>query len=582
MPNQTPQVQPTAGNQPLDPQAVNLAKAIRQTESNGNFTQAGKSGEYGAYQFLPATWDQYSKEAGVNAPLQQATPEQQNEVAYKKIKQWKDQGYNPGQIASMWNAGPGKPNVYLEGNKGTNAEGVQYDTAAYAKKVAETYQQLKQQNPLAAQTAQASSGQDQSQPQEGLISKAVDFAFPILNDFGSGTGANKSGLQKLGDAGLSALWFVPGLGEGAEAAIRGAGLLGEAGAKIAGQAIGGAATGYGADVSSKLASGKTDPGKILTPGIGTLAGGPLGAASSKVGSILDKFASKTPTSQLEAQTNRLKTLQKSVIENSSKDTNPIQTLEQLKMTPKLKVVNGKVDAGALTNTDRTGEIDNLIEQHADDTSHLVGSLKGTVNTNQFKNDILAEIQNNPVIRDAGKIPQAEAEIERRFASYQRSFGQEMPWQTVDNIRKAMNREWDPALRDVARTIGDTARSYLYNGDATNEALRSAMANEAELIRTQNFVQKLHGTTVPGGQLGKYFADMIGAGAGGAVGSIGGPIGAGLGTLAGGYAAHKATNLVQGSYFNPKTAKMAGLLQSLFNKPAVSPIIKTGILRSLTQ
>lgn len=127
----------------LDPQAVNLAKAIRQTESGGDFTAKGKSGEYGAYQFTQPTWETYSKKYGVNVPLEQATPEQQNEVAYKQIKEWKDQGYNVGQIASMWNAGDSKPDAYIEGNKGVNKYGAKYDTKAYAKSVAEAYQTLK-------------------------------------------------------------------------------------------------------------------------------------------------------------------------------------------------------------------------------------------------------------------------------------------------------------------------------------------------------------------------------------------------------------------------------------------------------
>ena len=127
----------------LDPQAVALAKAIRQTESGGDWSAKGGSGEWGAYQFTPGTWDAYASEAGVNAVFGSATPDQQNEVAYKKIKQWKDQGYNPGQIASMWNAGAGKPNAYQEGHKGVNAHGVEYDTPEYAKKVAMAYQSLK-------------------------------------------------------------------------------------------------------------------------------------------------------------------------------------------------------------------------------------------------------------------------------------------------------------------------------------------------------------------------------------------------------------------------------------------------------
>lgn len=131
----------------LDPQAVALTQAIRQMESGGTNDPStqGKSGEYGAYQWLPSTWAKMSQAAGVDVPLEGSTLEQQNEVAYKQIKTWKDEGYNVGQIASMWNAGPGRPNAYLEGNSGTNAEGVSYDTQKYAQQVANIYQQKKQQ-----------------------------------------------------------------------------------------------------------------------------------------------------------------------------------------------------------------------------------------------------------------------------------------------------------------------------------------------------------------------------------------------------------------------------------------------------
>lgn len=129
----------------LDPSVVNLAKAIRQTESNGNFQAKGKSGEFGAYQFTPKTWDTWSaKHLGKQIPLDQATPEQQNEVAYKQIKEWKDNGNNVGQIASMWNAGENHANAYQEDYRGTNAQGVRFDTPAYAKSVATAYQTLKQ------------------------------------------------------------------------------------------------------------------------------------------------------------------------------------------------------------------------------------------------------------------------------------------------------------------------------------------------------------------------------------------------------------------------------------------------------
>lgn len=145
--SQAPQQSPQQNTQGLDPSVVNLTKAIRQEESGGNFQAKGKSGEYGAYQWMPNTWTADSqKYLGQSVPFGTATPEQQNEVAYKKIAAWKAAGYNVGQIASMWNAGGGNPNAYLSGNKGTNAQGASYDTSAYAKNVATIYQQLKAQS----------------------------------------------------------------------------------------------------------------------------------------------------------------------------------------------------------------------------------------------------------------------------------------------------------------------------------------------------------------------------------------------------------------------------------------------------
>lgn len=175
----------------LDPGAVALAQAIRQTESNGNFQAQGKSGEFGAYQWEPQSWATMSSAAGVNVPLQQATPAQQNQVAYNQIKAWKDQGYNVGQIASMWNAGEGKPNAYIDGNEGVNAEGVSYDTATYAKNVATAYQQFKTQQPTQQPQTPATGTNnpitgDASSPSVGgflgnVVSSGANFAGNLVN-----------------------------------------------------------------------------------------------------------------------------------------------------------------------------------------------------------------------------------------------------------------------------------------------------------------------------------------------------------------------------------------------------------------
>ena len=125
--------------QTLDPDVINLAKSIRQVETGGDPTAKGASGEFGAYQFTPDTWQKTASKFGVNTPLEQSTMEDQNKVAYGQIKEWKDQGMNPGQIASMWNSGKTDPT----GNTGVNKFGVKFDTPKYVNSVYKAYQTIK-------------------------------------------------------------------------------------------------------------------------------------------------------------------------------------------------------------------------------------------------------------------------------------------------------------------------------------------------------------------------------------------------------------------------------------------------------
>jgi hypothetical protein len=135
----------------LDPKLVNLAKAIRQQESGGDPTRHGASGEFGAYQFLPSTWNSYAKQAGVNVPLTSSTIEDQNKVAYTALQRMQQEHpeWNVGNFASAWNAGEGEPNAYKgtfnngRPSKGTNSSGVAYDVPGYATAVNKYYQTYK-------------------------------------------------------------------------------------------------------------------------------------------------------------------------------------------------------------------------------------------------------------------------------------------------------------------------------------------------------------------------------------------------------------------------------------------------------
>lgn len=116
-----------------------ITKALGYAENGGEPTpqnlRAGKTGEMKSiFQFTPDTWKNYSKQVfGQDTPL---TPANETWVVNKKVKEWLDKGFNTEQIASMWNAGEGKPNAHKENWKGVNKKyGVAFDTPAYAKKV---------------------------------------------------------------------------------------------------------------------------------------------------------------------------------------------------------------------------------------------------------------------------------------------------------------------------------------------------------------------------------------------------------------------------------------------------------------
>lgn len=316
----------------LDPRAILAAKAIRQVESGGNYSASGKSGEYGAYQFEPSTWDAAAPQYGINVPLSQATREQQNEVAVKTINSWITSGKatNIGQVASMWNAGEGKPNAYLDGNKGVNSKGVSYDTAAYAKNVALAYHALKSGQTDGSQQTQPNAPSAPSNPdattapapQKGLLSSASDLIntlFPNKN-IGEAVGTE---LDKLfpsvfipknpvtgksdssyvapstatvgsitGDLLGDAAWLVGG-GEAAPA-IEEASTLGRIvpaalqGAKAG--AIAGGLGGAGNALSNNGTLGDALTGGLEGAGIGALTGGVLSGGLSALPGVAGRVA----------------------------------------------------------------------------------------------------------------------------------------------------------------------------------------------------------------------------------------------------------------------------------------------------
>lgn len=120
----------------IDPEVVKIVKALALTEGGGKVNvenpKAGQSGELASiFQFTPATWKMYAKEVTGKDDVPMNA---QNEAAvtYGKVAGWVKQGLTAPEIASMWNSG--KPDAYLQGVKGTNKYGVNYDVPGYVSK----------------------------------------------------------------------------------------------------------------------------------------------------------------------------------------------------------------------------------------------------------------------------------------------------------------------------------------------------------------------------------------------------------------------------------------------------------------
>jgi hypothetical protein len=430
---------------------------------------------------------------------------------------------------------------------------------------------------------------------------AGNFLFPSVGDaYHDIKGDNKKTLlQQAGDLGTSALGaasLIPGadvVADPLEAARAGEGAVEAAGAatktpgllaRLAGSNTAknvGYGAGYG--LSGSLGNGQTDPSKILeNTALGAVGGGVLGKIGDTIGGALTSKAGEGAESRLADQTNRLKTLSNSFKNNSTKDSNPISTLTENGLTKDLEVTqDGRVNAEGLTNPQQTGSLDNLIQTHSDKASDLVKSMTGGVPTDEYRNTVLSAIKNNPDIVNAGNVSKASKEVNRIFDDYTESYGQELPYTAIDAIRARMNKVYNPDEIDVARTIGDTARKTLYEGDSGNPELKATMQNEAKLIRAKNFVEKLHGTVVKGGRLGKYVSELVGAGAGGAVGHLLGPVGEGVGTIAGAGIGKLASKAVQGNYFDPLGGKLARYALKGGALKAGGKLVKSGALRALT-
>ena len=186
-------------NPQLNPDILAIVRGLAMTENGGKIPnqkteKAGQSGETkSVWQFMPDTWSSYAGQVLGNkkAPI---TPENEAAVVYGKVQSWYNEdikdGYTPQQIieraASRWNAGEQNPDAYKQNYKGTNKEGINYNTPKYASSVLKYAKQAGEQSAI---------GTSQTQPP--TVATAQPTGNPgMMPPFTLKTPNQKSGSQK--------------------------------------------------------------------------------------------------------------------------------------------------------------------------------------------------------------------------------------------------------------------------------------------------------------------------------------------------------------------------------------------------
>lgn len=299
-PQQPSQPQTTQDTSQLDPSIVALMHGLKVAEgTNGNYNAVGDKGTaVGIGQWsnqvngtpqpiqpgqVPLNFQNQAKQYGFDP--NDFSPENQNKVIYAHLSADKKAGLTPEQILSKWNSGD--PNKYLNPATSTGVSSVgTYDVGSYVKRGMAAAQQYAQQN----KSTPVEQNHDKNFLENitsgnllGAGKQALDFLFPIVGDIGGDiAGTNKKNwLQQAADLGLSALPFIPGIGEGG-------GLL-----KLAGIGAGSGALG------SIAQTGKLDAGNIAEgAAVGGLTGGALGGAGALFGKVADMLPQRIARSFL--------------------------------------------------------------------------------------------------------------------------------------------------------------------------------------------------------------------------------------------------------------------------------------------
>ena len=187
---------------------------------------------------------------------------------------------------------------------------------------------------------------------------------------------------------------------------------------------------------------------------------------------------------------------------------PIDTLMKYNITPTVEkgtinMGDYKTGQGALGKIkEQVGTLDGEID------TKLTDSGKG-IPLNDFKNQTIAQIEKDPILRQQGKVASTTKKLEAIFDDYRQSYGDVINESEINAIRKVMNQDWNPETVDVSHVIGDTARKIIY--DVTpDQSIKQLLRQQGELLSAKKYAETINGTKVTGGRLGNMAMRTTGA------------------------------------------------------------------------
>lgn len=379
--------------------------------------------------------------------------------------------------------------------------------------------------------------------------------------------SDKTVLQQVGDAGMSAAWFLPfgdiaeGIGLGAEALG-----LGADAAKTAGVLGTGVGTGYLGGAASNLSQGQSLP-SAFSPNSGTLTGAALGggfsAAGLAAGGLYNKFLGQQSAvdkvqsiwqdaagSTKSGITNMSKTAAKGLTANPEFLANAGILPETSEVNDRLVFNTGEDSAAQKTLTQRIGALSELRDA-------AVAKSGATVNLEDLRGSMLTQAQktfSGTALNTA--TDQINSEVDALAADPKYAVDQDgnISAGNATKIKSYLQgrANYDRPTQGLSASVFDTMANATKSTveDAATEAGAPSIGDLNKMIQqhydAQKFLSKINGQTIKGGRLGTYVKEGIGAAVGGAVGSAvgGGPIGTGLGILAGYKGGELASNFMQ--------------------------------------